>query len=546
MVSHLPPYALLSIISVLITLVASLTAWRRSAPGSSALSFLLFAMAIWAGCYATRWMDISLEAKLFWFRVMFVGVASIPTFFLIFTLGFTRNEAWLTPRNLILLSLFPATSLFLQWTNSYHHLIYRALNISYENGFTMLEVTRGPWYLANVVYSYIVIMAGIILMSQAAMRSGPLYRYQYRLVLVASLLPWGANIFKELNFASASHLDIAPLTFGVSGIIFAFAVLRTHFMDLIPVARSYLIETMRDGVLVLDAQNRIVDINPAMETFIQGKTASFMGKNAFEVLQPWMEKTDLFLDETETRAELTAPLDPSRCLDLRVTPLYDRNQVLSGRLMVFRDITERKQVEKRLRYVNDKLQGQLIEIGLLQSKLREQAIRDPLTNLFNRRYLEETLDRELSRAARENYPVCIIMIDLDHFKRVNDTYGHEAGDLVLKTIANALSEHSRRGDFACRYGGEEFVITMPNISLETAYERAENLRQSLNLLSIPYEYYNLSVTISVGIACYPENGQTRDTILRAADQAMYAAKEAGRDHILSYNQIRLSEDVLDD
>ena len=218
---------------------------------------------------------------------------------------------------------------------------------------------------------------------------------------------------------------------------------------------------------------------------------------------------------------------------------------MNGRLMVFRDITESKQVEKRLRHVNDRLQGQLIEIGLLQSKLREQAIRDPLTDIFNRRYLDETLDRELSRAARENYPVCVIMIDLDHFKRVNDTHGHEAGDLVLKAIARTLSEHSRRGDFACRYGGEEFVVVMPNMALETGYERAEDLRKSLNLLRVPFEHYSLSVTISMGIACFPENGQTRAAILRAADQAMYAAKEAGRDHILSYNQLHLEEGSLE-
>jgi diguanylate cyclase (GGDEF)-like protein len=218
---------------------------------------------------------------------------------------------------------------------------------------------------------------------------------------------------------------------------------------------------------------------------------------------------------------------------------------MNGHLMVFRDITESKQVEKRLRYVNDRLQGQLIEIGLLQSKLREQAIRDPLTNIFNRRYLDETLDRELSRAAREDYPVCVIMVDIDHFKRVNDTHGHEAGDLVLKAIAETLSHHCRRGDFACRYGGEEFVVVLPNITLETAYARAEDLRKSLHLLSVPYEEHNLSVTISMGIACFPENGQTRDAILRAADQAMYAAKEAGRDHILSYNQIQLAEETLE-
>ena len=491
-------------------------------------------------------MHIGTPAKIFWFKMMFVGVASIPTLFLLFALAFTHNESWLTPRNLILLSIEPAISIALQWTNEYHHLTYKSLEMVRENSFVMIEVTRGPWYLVNMAYSYVVIGIGILLMSQGALRSGPLYRYQYRLILLASLLPWAGNIFNELHLKLSGNPDIAPLTFGLSGIVFVFAALRTHFMDLIPVARSYLIENMRDGVLVLDARNRIVDINPAMESFVEGKISSYVGKDAFDVFHTWMEHTDFFLDTGEFSTEFKVPKDPSRYLDLHVTPLYDKGKLLNGRLMVFRDITDRKQVEKRLRYVNERLQAQLIEIGLLQSRLREQAIRDSLTNLFNRRYLEETLDRELSRAGRENYPVCIIMIDLDHFKKVNDTYGHEAGDLVLKAIADTLSEQSRRGDFACRYGGEEFVIAMPNITMDTAYERAENLRQVLTLLRVPFEHYELSVTISVGIACYPENGGTREEILRAADQAMYAAKDAGRDHILSYNQLRMSEDALKD
>ncbi len=543
---ELNTYAFFSVLSALISITASIMIWRRSAPGSSAASLLLLAMAIWAACYATRWMNISVETKIFWFRVMFIGVACIPTLFLLFTLSFTHNESWLTPRRLILLSIQPITSLLLQWTNQYHEFIYRSLKIIQENGFVTIELTRGPWYFLNIVYSYTIIATGFLLMSRAALRSGPLYRYQYRLILVASLLPWAGNIFNELNFNVSSNLDLAPLTFGLSGIIFVFAILRTHFMDLIPVARSHLIENMRDGVMVLNAQNRVVDINPAMESFLEKPSSFYLGKNAAEVFDGWMQKTDSLWEEVETRAELEVPGKPSRYLDLFVTPLYDRGHLLNGRLMVFRDVTERKQNEKRLRYANERLQTQLIEIGLLQSKLREQAIRDPLTNLFNRRYLEETLDRELARAEREAYPVCIIMIDLDHFKKTNDTYGHDAGDEVLKALARTLSEQSRRGDFACRYGGEEFVIVMPNITKHTAYERAKKLRRRLNSLEIPYECHRLTTTISIGIAAYPANGETRQALLRAADQAMYGAKRAGRDHILTYDQYIMSEEKVED
>jgi diguanylate cyclase (GGDEF)-like protein/PAS domain S-box-containing protein len=543
---HIHPYAIFSVFSALISFIASLIAWRRSAPGSLMLSLLLLSMTIWSGFYSARWMDISMGAKIFWLNIMFIGVASLPTLFLLFVLAFTHSEAWLTQRNLLLLSIYPVAAILLQWTNQYHYLLYLSLKTVQVNDFMAMEFTRGPLYFVNVIYSYAMIGIGLLRLSQRALHLSPLYQNQYRLIIIGSILPWATSIYSENYFDILHGLDFAPLTFGLSAIIFVFAVLRTNFMDLIPIARSHLIENMRDGILVLDAQNRIVDINPAMENFIEKKASFYMGKNAFDVFQAWMEKTDLHLDGMETRTELRMPKDPSRYLDLSVTPLYDKSQLLNGRLMVFRDITERKQVEKRLRYVNDRLQTQLIEIGVLQKNLREQTIRDPLTNLFNRRYLEETLERELARAAREDYSVCVIMIDLDHFKRVNDTYGHAAGDEVLKALAITLSEHCRRGDFACRFGGEEFVVVMPNIDMDTAYQRAENIRQSLNSLHVPYGHYNLTITISMGIACYPINGETREAILRAADQAMYGAKEAGRDHILSYDEFQVLQEALED
>ncbi len=293
---------------------------------------------------------------------------------------------------------------------------------------------------------------------------------------------------------------------------------------------------MSDGVLVLDLQGRIVDVNPAMRNFLGEEPTSLIGRNVTEALGIWNDSAGHLFTGLETRTELRLPHRPSRYLDLRVTPLYDDDQRLSGRLITFRDITDRKEVEKDLRHAMDRMQTQLIEIGLLQSQLREQAIRDALTNLFNRRYLEDTLERELARAAREGYPLCIVMMDIDHFKVVNDTYGHEAGDLVLKTLADMVTKQSRQGDFVCRYGGEEFVLVMPNITVEVAKERVGSLHRSIAAHYIPFGRFNLNVTVSMGISSFPTQGGTKEDLLRAADRALYAAKNAGRNRVMVYRE----------
>ncbi len=184
------------------------------------------------------------------------------------------------------------------------------------------------------------------------------------------------------------------------------------------------------------------------------------------------------------------------------------------------------------------LNSQLEEIRGLQLLLREQAIRDQLTGLFNRRYLVETLERELARAARGNYPVSLIMIDLDHFKNINDAYGHRVGDLVLQSLGKLLLVKTRLGDIPCRYGGEEIVVAFPGVDAEVTAQRAEHLRKSFEELSFNNSGLSIHVTLSAGVASFPEHATDLENLLRCADHALSAAKDAGRNRVEIYESPR--------
>jgi diguanylate cyclase (GGDEF)-like protein len=171
----------------------------------------------------------------------------------------------------------------------------------------------------------------------------------------------------------------------------------------------------------------------------------------------------------------------------------------------------------------------------LRDSLREQSIRDPLTNLFNRRYMEETFVRELSRAAREHVEIGVMQIDIDHFKEFNDTYGHDMGDILLRAFANLLFAHFRDSDVPCRYGGEEFTLILINSSLDETEARARELQQSVLGLHLELGHGATAPappTLSIGVASYPAHGDSAERLIRAADQALYVAKSRGRDTIV--------------
>lgn len=182
----------------------------------------------------------------------------------------------------------------------------------------------------------------------------------------------------------------------------------------------------------------------------------------------------------------------------------------------------------------------------LRETLRDQSIRDPLTGLFNRRFMEESLEREMQRAVRKNHPVSVLFIDLDHFKRFNDTFGHAAGDSVLRSVAELFCKVFRVDDVICRYGGEEFGIILPESSAENAAHRANALRALTKKLQIQYRNQILgTVTLSIGVATFPEHASTAEELLKVADQCLYKSKSAGRDLVTVATTVQGVHDSVD-
>lgn len=317
---------------------------------------------------------------------------------------------------------------------------------------------------------------------------------------------------------------------------------------------------MGEGVFVLDADKRFVFVNKSFLE-ITGYTEEELNKiNPLEIFAPeYREKileTCYKNERCRERVELISKDGRNIPVLCSVSPIK-LNGITKGHLVVTTDLTEIKKKEKELedameeiKALNEmltmrsqqleialaKLDMQLLEMGKAKENAEKLAVRDPLTGLFNRRYLEERFNNEIIKAKAYNKFISIVMADIDHFKRINDTYGHSVGDDVLKSIALILRASVRENDIVARYGGEEFVILLDNVSKYDAYKIAERIRQEIQETSFEEIGVVERITVSFGISCFPEDGETPMDLLIKADQALYRAKSLGRNRVEVYTK----------
>jgi len=532
-------FALVLVTNALLALFLAVLLRRKyPAPGRDAMISMLVMLAVWAFCYAMITISPSLEEKRFWLKLENIGIQTVPVFWFLFTVQYAQLDKWLNKFTGALLIVIPAITLALLFNPNWFRLFYSSVRIATENGGPLI-IERGPWYFMALIQAYLLNLAGMGLLIWRFVQVRDVFRRQVFVLIGAVLIPLLVNMFYQLapRFIPGFSLgtDLTPLAFTITAFFLSMGVFGLRLFDLVPIARHKVLEHIPEMVFVIDAYDRVLDANSVAQKMLGKSLHQITGEEVIDVFREWPELMNRFLTQSEAHNEvIQIPGDPPTTLEIIVSAMYNRFGQLEGRIIVAHDVTDRTWLENDLKYANESLKNQLIEIEYLRLELQEQAIRDPLTNVYNRRFLADAMDRELSQADRNEKPASVVILDFDYFKQFNDTYGHRCGDFVLQYIANFLNDRIRRGDVLCRYGGEEFVIFMPNAPLESAYQRAESWRNEIANSFIEYEGLHLKTSFSAGVASYPIHGSTSDTVLNAADKALYQAKNGGRNRVIMY------------
>ena len=502
-------YSALLMTAGIACLIVVIMIWytHQAATGARPLIVFLLALSWWDITYAIFWADIPGPTPYFWLDSTLLGAFIVPTAFLLFTLEYAQFQKLLKRPIILSLLIEPVITFILLWTDPWHNLYFggkRALN-------TVRTLDVGPVAWANIYYSYILIFISIIVLCITLYGSIGIYRKQTSTILAAAIIPWMVHISFILNGGPLPDADITPFIFTVTALTIAFALMRFHFLDIVPIARSVLIENMSQGVIVLDRQKRVVDINPAAQKLIGVSAQSCIGQPVGFLFQKWPDVIKKFRGINQTHAEVV--LDSTH-FDVHISPLLDHRNQNVGRLIVWHDITDLKQI---------------------QTKFEKLAVTDMLTQIFNRRHLLDLAEMELKRAARTKSPLSLALIDIDHFKNINDKFGHPAGDQALITFAKICCENIREMDLFARFGGEEFALLMPETNCEQAYQVCERLCRIIAQSIIELDKHSASITISLGLTEMESEQDTLELILRRADQALYDAKQSGRNRVISWH-----------
>ncbi|MEM8769470.1 MAG: diguanylate cyclase [Pseudomonadota bacterium] len=482
-------------------------------PGMPAMLALLSAVLFWAAAeFLGSIFTVSVIKKLC-AQIAYIGIVLTPVTWFVFAVSYSRRQLRLSRTALNLVCVIPAVTIALVFTNDWHQLIWASVEFVTDGDIAGMVTEYGPWFYVHAAYSYLlVIVATTILAWSIGHTTG-----QWKPVLAVIAAPCmvaAGNLFYLSSLNPSPWFDITTLGFAAAAMILDGGVLRYGVLETIPVVRDRVVEQLRDGVIVINTNGMIVDINESALQVLRTNRGELNDKPITSFL------TALTMDELREARPDGQGLPTSlrgRSYDISASSL-DHSNPEADVVLVLRDITDRRKTEQ-----------DLLEA---QEELVRLAHTDYLTGLHNRRFFMQRLTEEVERVRRHGSQLSVLLFDLDHFKQVNDSCGHYAGDQILKAVADVSMQVKRITDIAARIGGEEFALLLPETDQTGAVRTAQRLRQAIARISHPAtEDAELKVTASIGVATVGALSQDLENVLNHADEALYKAKNAGRNAV---------------
>ncbi|MGN7454289.1 histidine kinase N-terminal 7TM domain-containing diguanylate cyclase [Paenibacillus pasadenensis] len=458
----------------------------------------------------------TLSGVLFWTAVQYAGMPFAAPLTLLMALELIGKPDLLPRWGKRLLFVIPAVSFLLVATSSYHSLFYRAMRFEEVGGVRSLEFDMGQWYIVHGSFTSGTLMLSLVLVLIRLAQPSRGFKPQLAAVAVGIAVPVASSLAYLLGL-SPHGVDPVPIVLCLTSALYAWAFLRADLITIVPLARDSVMESMGEGVLVMDADWRLLDTNRSARLHLPELEKAAVGRSLHDLELP-AEASAAFHAALATAGE-AIPFsrgEGASALHFEVysAPVQRGAGRIGGHLLVLRDTTERRR---------------------LQEELHRLASLDSLTGILNRGAFLSQSAEALAGCVRAKRPCSLLLFDLDHFKSINDTYGHEAGDIALQGAASIVRERLEPEMLFARYGGEEFVLLLPGWEEEGAIRFAEQLRAAAEeaRLALP-DGREIGIRASFGAAASPA-GRIPDYLemYRRADQALYQAKEQGRNRVVS-------------
>lgn len=481
---------------------------RREIPAARPFFFYTLVLTIYSLGYAFELSSDTIEEVKRWTVLEYIGIAAFAPLAFMIILHYLGRK--ITGAATAALFVIPAITWVMVATSDYHTWYYKSFGFRENVSPHVLEVVGGQWYTVHDLFMFGCTVAGVVLLLRRWKQTRRAYRLQLFTLICGQLIPMAAGIIYRTG-VTPTGLDPVPMSMCLTSALYIWSIVSTRMLTIIPIAKESIFDSMGEGFIVLDSSGRLIDYNRAVSRMIYSQGRPVIGKKLDEV---WPELTEALLPhKQDADVEVLAwTTDGSeQVYEVRSSILRHRNGEQAGSMLLLINVTELKR---------------------LQRELEQQAYYDGLTQIYNRAQFMRR-GRELLRQVREqDKPFAVILFDIDYFKRVNDTYGHDTGDRLIVHVVSVCRGALPDDVLFARYGGEEFVLALPSRTLEEAGEIAERLRAHMESEPLPTAKGTLAVTSSFGVAeaaiGYEES---LDALLRRADEALYASKHGGRNRV---------------